>query len=75
MPSMPSSGAMKTLRRRAGSQQIEDGPFADTSEQLNGFFVIDVASMDQALEWAARAPLLEGGAVEVRPALQPPARG
>lgn len=65
----------KTVRPRAGSHQVEDGPFADTKEQLGGFFVIDVASMDQALDWASRAPVMDGGAVEVRPALQPPSNG
>ncbi len=64
-----------TVRPRAGSHQVEDGPFADTKEQLGGFFVINVASLDQALDWAARAPVMEGGAVEVRPALQPAGHG
>jgi hypothetical protein len=72
-PQLPETATK--VRPRAGSHQVEDGQFADTKEQLGGFFVIDVASMDQALDWAARAPVMEGGAVEVRPALQPPGRG
>ena len=52
-----------------GRQQVEDGPFADTKEQLGGVFVIDVPDLDAALKWAARAPLIFGGAVEVRPVL------
>ncbi|MDQ8043024.1 MAG: YciI family protein [Solirubrobacteraceae bacterium] len=47
--------------------RIQDGPFADTKEQLGGVFVIDVADLDAALEWARQAPAAEWGTVEVRP--------
>ncbi len=60
-----------TLRLRGGKRQVQDGPFADTKEQLGGFFVIDVPSLDVALEWAARAPNAPSGAIEVRPLLPP----
>jgi hypothetical protein len=53
-----------------GSHHVQDGPFADTKEQLAGFFIIDVPNMDAALKWAARYPGGPGGGVEVRPALQ-----
>jgi hypothetical protein len=56
-----------------GQRQIQDGPFADTREHLGGFFVIDVPSLDEALEWAARAPNASAGHVEVRPVLPPQA--
>jgi hypothetical protein len=46
---------------------VQDGPFADTKEQLGGYFVIDVADLDAALEWAERAPCAASGGVEVRP--------
>jgi hypothetical protein len=60
-----------TVRLRDGSRAVQDGPYADTKEQLGGFFIIDVANLDAALEWAARAPIGPGGVVEVRPDLPP----
>lgn len=56
-----------TLRVRGDKRQVQDGPFADTKEQLGGYFVIDVADLDAALEWAERAPCATSGGVEVRP--------
>ena len=57
-----------TVRRSGDALQVQDGPFADTKEQLGGTIVIDVPDLDAALEWAERAPALEwGGAVEIRP--------
>lgn len=56
-----------------GKHVVQDGPFADTREQLGGFYLIEVDSLDAALEWAAKMPLSLGGSVEVRPALAPPA--
>ncbi|MFC8681152.1 YciI family protein [Microbacterium ureisolvens] len=47
--------------------RVQDGPFADTKEQLGGTFVIDVADLDAAIAWAGRAPSVGWGAVEVRP--------
>lgn len=55
-----------TLRFAGDSQQVEDGPFADTKEQLGGLFIIDVPDLDVAMKWAARAPLIYGGSMEVR---------
>ena len=52
-----------------GGQQVEDGPFADTKEQLGGIYLIDVPDFDAAMKWAARMPLTLGGSVEVRPNL------
>jgi hypothetical protein len=63
-----------TVRLRDGKRQVQDGPFADTKEQLGGYFVIDVPTLDDALEWAARSPAASEGAVEVRPVLLPPAQ-
>ena len=56
-----------TLRLRGGSRQVVDGPYADTKEQLGGFFLIDAADLDAALDWAAKCPAATRGAVEVRP--------
>lgn len=62
-------GTATTLRIRGDKRQVQDGPFADTKEQLGGFFIIDVPDLDAALEWAARAPCAATGGVEVRPTL------
>ena len=60
-----------TVRLVAGERHIQDGPFADTKEQLAGLFLIDVPDLDTALAWAARCPsTARGGVVEVRPALE-----
>jgi len=58
-----------TVRQQDGKRRVQDGPFADTKEQLGGYYVIDVADLDKALEWAARCPAASTGAVEVRPNL------
>jgi hypothetical protein len=56
-----------TVRLRDGALQVQDGPYADTKEQLGGSFVLDVADLDAALEWAGQAPAVAWGGVEVRP--------
>jgi hypothetical protein len=61
-----------TVRLREGKRLVQDGPFADTKEQLGGFFVINVPDLDTALVWAARCPAASTGSVEVRPLLPPP---
>jgi hypothetical protein len=58
-----------TVRLGAGGRQVQDGPYADTKEQLGGFFIIDVPDLDTALEWAGRYPNVAGEIVEVRPNL------
>lgn len=60
-----------TLRFPGGQRRVQDGPYADTKEQLGGFFIIDVPDLDAALEWAARVPQSPGRAFEVRPNLAP----
>jgi hypothetical protein len=60
-----------TVRMRAGKRQVQDGPYADTREHLAGYFVIEVPSLDVALDWAARAPNSDDGSTEVRPVLPP----
>jgi hypothetical protein len=64
-----------TVRLKDGRRQVEDGPYADAKEQLGGFFIIEVPSLDAALEWAARSPAAAAGSVEVRPVLPPPPQG
>jgi hypothetical protein len=56
-----------TLRRRRGELMTTDGPFAETKEQLGGFYIINVPNLDDALRWAAKMPNIERGSVEVRP--------
>jgi len=63
----PSTGT--TVRLRGGERTVQDGPYADTKEQLGGFFIIDVPDLDVALDWAARCPAAADGVVEVRPVL------
>ncbi|WP_449407344.1 YciI family protein [Microbacterium maritypicum] len=61
------SAVTTTVRMRDGALQVQDGPFADTKEQLGGTFVIDVPDLDAAIEYARQAPSVQWGAVEVRP--------
>jgi hypothetical protein len=56
-----------TVRLVDGSLRVQDGPFADTKEQLGGTFVIEVPDLDAALAWAGKAPSVAWGTVEVRP--------
>jgi hypothetical protein len=63
--------AATTVRVRDGKRLVEDGPFADTKEQLGGYFVIEVPDLDAALDWAAKAPSAAYASVEVRPVLPP----
>jgi len=52
--------------KEGGTLQVQDGPYAETREQLGGYFVIEAADMDAALDWAARCPAAQWGPVEVR---------
>lgn len=61
-----------TVRIQDGRRVVEDGPFADTKEQLGGYFVINVADLDEALVWAERCPSAGYASVEVRPLLPAP---
>ena len=56
-----------TVKVRDTVLQVHDGPYADSKERLGGTFVVDVPDLDAALEWAAQAPAVAWGAVEVRP--------
>ncbi|MDX2258192.1 MAG: YciI family protein [Hyphomicrobiaceae bacterium] len=64
-----------SIRVTDGKRVVADGPFIDTKEQLGGYFIIDVADLDTALAWAARAPCATTGAVEIRPVLPPMSGG
>jgi hypothetical protein len=58
-----------TVRVRDGETLLTDGPFAETREQLGGYYLLDCADLDEANRWAARIPDANGGAVEVRPVM------
>lgn len=62
----PSSEAT-TVRVKDGKTQVLDGPYADTKEQLGGYYLIDAPDLDAALSWAARCPSAATGTIEVRP--------
>lgn len=59
-----------TVRVRDGVTTLTDGPFAETKEQLGGYYVVEVASLDRALELAAQIPGAKGAGVEVRPVME-----
>jgi hypothetical protein len=56
-----------TVRAANGQTKVLDGPYAETKEQLGGYFIIDVPDLDAALSWAAKCPGASHGVVEVRP--------
>src|ERR687887_195093 len=65
--------AMATaVRVRNGKRLITDGPFAETREQLGGYFLIEAKNLDEALAVAARIPMARKGTVEVRPVIEMP---
>ena len=61
------TSAATTVRTINGETKVLDGPFAETKEQLGGYYLIDVPDLDAALSWAARCPDARYGTVEVRP--------
>ena len=56
-----------TVRFTDGRRSTVDGPFAETKEQLGGYYVIEVDDVDEAIKWAERMPGMTNGAVEIRP--------
>jgi hypothetical protein len=57
-----------TVRRHGGERLLTDGPFAETKEQLGGYYILNCKDLDEAISWAERIPsLAHGGSVEVRP--------
>jgi hypothetical protein len=61
-----------SVRIRDGKRLITDGPFAETKEQLGGFYMIDAKDLDEAVEWASRIPSSRIGTIEVRPIWEVP---
>jgi hypothetical protein len=60
-------GDAKTIRMRGGRRMITDGPFAETKETILGFDILECASMDEAIEIAAKHPMARAGRIELRP--------
>ena len=58
-----------TLRARNGETLHTDGPFAETKEQLGGYYLLECKDLDEALKWAARIPSAKTGSIEVRPVM------
>ncbi len=56
-----------SVRVRNGKPVVTDGPFAETKEQLGGYYLLDCANLDEALAWAGRCPAASLGTIEVRP--------
>ena len=65
----PTSSAT-TVVTRSGAQTVHDGPFAETREQLGGFYLIDAPDLDAAIAVAKKLPLYADGSVEIRPVLE-----
>jgi hypothetical protein len=69
---LESERTASTVRVRDGEAVVTDGPFAETKEQLGGYYMIETESIDEALEWAARIPVARFGSIEVRPVVPVP---
>jgi hypothetical protein len=61
------SSSSTTVTLKDGKLRVQDGPYADTKEQIGGTFVIDVPDLDAALAWAERHPAARWGTIEIRP--------
>jgi len=68
-PLHPTSTAT-SVRRREGKPLVTDGPFAETREQLGGFFLVDAKDLDEAISIASRVPAGKWGTVEIRPVIE-----
>ena len=67
---LQASSAATTVRVRDGQTLTTDGPFAETKEQLGGFYVLDCENLDEAITWAAKIPSSVLSAIEVRPIME-----
>jgi hypothetical protein len=59
----------RTVRVRGAKPEVTDGPFAETREQLGGFYILELPDLDAAIEWAKKFPNVESGSVEIRPVM------
>ncbi len=63
------TAAATTVRTANGKKTVHDGPFAEAKEQLGGFYLIEAANLDEAVAIAKQVPVLQDGAIEIRPVL------
>lgn len=68
---LKSTTAATTVRTEKGKQSIHDGPFAESKEQLGGYYLVDVPDLDAAIAVAKKIPILQDGCIEIRPVLGP----
>jgi len=61
-----------TVRVTGGKAITIDGPFAETKEQLGGYYILDCENLDEAIAWAAKMPACGGGCIEIRPLVEIP---
>jgi len=66
-PLDPADTTATTIRVRGGERHVQDGPYADTKEQLGGVILFELQSLDEAIAWASKCPAAAYGTVEVRP--------
>jgi hypothetical protein len=71
---LESTSTATTVRVRDGETLTTDGPFAETREQLGGYYIVEAETLDDALAHASRIPSARIGSIEVRPVIQMPAR-
>lgn len=64
------TSAATTVRVRNGQTLTTDGPFAETKEQLGGYYILQCDNLDEAIEWAAKIPGADTGSIEVRPLVE-----
>jgi len=64
---LQSATTAATLRYKSGKVVVTDGPYAETKEQLGGYFILEADDMNQAVELMSRNPAVRGGAIEIRP--------
>jgi hypothetical protein len=69
------AGLATSVRVRNGKRLVTDGPFAETREQLGGYFLVEAKDLDEAIGIAARIPMARKGTVEVRPVVELPWKG
>jgi hypothetical protein len=72
---LQASDTATTVQVRRGETVTSDGPFADTREQLGGYYLLDCRDLDEAIGWAAKIPGAQSGTVEVRPVMDYEATG
>jgi hypothetical protein len=72
---LEATSSATTVRVRDGETVLSDGPFAETREQLGGFYLLECRDLDEATRWAAKIPAAYGGSVEIRPVMNYEAYG